>query len=142
MYFVSSIEGNSKLKEGLPESCQLACSCAVSKLDDIFRQLQSREISIQDLQKIKTSLQQMKQLCEATEQKDDKSKKTVELTSYAVMHCAVNLRLEEFNEFEKQKCFLLQLCQKIHGGVKGENVYYIIVLSPKQHLVLPIGIRA
>ena len=64
----------------------------------------------------------MKQLCEAAEQKDGKSKQTVKLSSYAVMYQAVHLRLEEYTAFEKQKCFLLQLCQKIPSSVEGETL--------------------
>ena len=63
--------------------------------------------------------QQVKQLCEASEQKDGKSKQTVEPSSYAVMNRAVHLRLEEFTVFEKQKCILLQLCQRIPSDIKG-----------------------
>ena len=92
----------------------MICSCAVSKLEDISKQLFIGEVSVLDLQKIRDKQQQMKRLCDATKQK--KEGKNV---LYDALSNAVPLRLEEFETVKKQQGFLLQLCTRIHHDVKG-----------------------
>ena len=98
----------------MPESCQMVCSCAVSKLEDISRQLFSGEVSMLDLQKIRDKQQQMKRLCDATKQ-TNLGKNVL----YEVLSNAMPLRLEEFESVKKQQSFLLHLCTRIHHEVKG-----------------------
>ena len=111
------LEGKSKLKEGLSEACQLACSCAVSQLEDISRKLHAGEISILDLQKIQEKQHQMNKLCEAVVQEKEE-KLDEQLRKMSMVH-AMKLRLEEFSSFTKQQSLLLQLCQKIDAQIKG-----------------------
>ena len=117
-------ERNSILKAGLPEPCQDACVCAVSKLDYVAKQLQTGEISILELQMIHNSQLEMKQLCEAAEETEEKPKQKA---GYAKsMNLALNSRLTECKVFEKQSALLLKLCNEILDDVKGESIAYYL----------------
>ena len=120
MYVILFSEGTSKLKEGLPEKCQVACSCAISRLEEVFKQLQEGEITIVDLQKIKDKSEQMKRLCEAASADQKKDKRREGEMSYDAMFEAVKQRIEEFEKFKQHKGYLLSLCQKIQPPLRGK----------------------
>ena len=122
MYVILFAEGTSKLKEGLPVKCQVACSCAISRLEEVFKQLQEGEITIVDLQKIKDKSEQMKRLCEAAsaDQKKDEPERRGGEMSYDAMLEAVKQRIEEFEKFKQHKDYLLSLCQKIQPPLIGK----------------------
>ena len=114
--------GTSKAKEGLPQKCHLACFCALSQLEQVSRQLQGGDITVVDLQKIRSGQQQMERLCKAAnseQRKGDKSEQKGGQLSYDALIHSVELRLEEFNTLEKQQSFLQNLCEKIHPSIKG-----------------------
>ena len=104
--------GNSILKSGLPQPCQEACLCAVSKLEDVAKQLQTGEISVSDLQMIDKSQPEMKRLCDAADEVNDKSTQRSQ--------SSLQSRLKEYGVFVEQKHFLLHLCNKIPDDIKGE----------------------
>ena len=123
---MSFTEGSSKLKDGLPEKCQMACYCAISQLEEVSRQLQEGDITIFDLQKIKDGRDQMRRLCEAAasaDQKKDKSDQRAGEMSYNAMFQAVRLRIEEFKRFEQQQSYLLKICQRINPQIKSTKTY-------------------
>ena len=88
--------------KGLPEKCLLACSLAVTKLNEVFQKLEKREITIEELEKIKKHLEKIERLCCA-------AKKEME---------TVILRLREFEAFQEKRRYLKNLCQEI----AGENI--------------------
>ena len=106
----------------MPQKCHIACFCALSQLEQVSRQLQRGDITVVDLQKIRTGHQQMERLCEAAnseQRKEDKSEQKGGQLLYDVLIHSVELRLDEFNTLEKQQGFLLNLCEKIHPSIKG-----------------------
>ena len=108
---------NSILMSGLPQPCQEACLCAVSKLEAVSKQLQTGEISVSDLHMINTSQQEMKRLCDAADEMDNKSTQTSNS-----MDLALQSRLKEYGVFVKQNGFLLHLCNKIPNNINGEYI--------------------
>ena len=106
--------GQSKLKEGLPQECELACLCALSKFQEISGQVQSGDITVKQLQKIESHQEQMKRLCAAATPQD----KETDLTYSTVSH-ALHQRLEEFETFKRNKRHLFHLCSQLHGAIQG-----------------------
>lgn len=112
----TQLEGSSNLRAGLPDDCQLACVCANSKLDELFQKLETRKVTILELQKIEKQPTQMKYLCEAASTQQNEVSKSVPVSYEAI----VKPRIEEFKCFEKQQGVLQRLClclqiHKIHG---------------------------
>lgn len=121
--FFAQLEGSSKLKDGLPEDCLLACVCAVSQLRNVFEMLQERKVTLLDLQKIRSKQPQMKELCEAASKEKNEANRSgenaVDLT-YEEMNITLKQRLEEIDSFEEQRGILFHLCLKIHDEIKGK----------------------
>ena len=114
-----------KLKEGLPEECQMACRCAIRKLEEVYNQLEMGDITIIDVQKIKEEDQQMKKLCESTSAQQKEANQSV-VRTYEALIFTVQQRMQEFEIFREQQGTLLHLCQKIHHEIKG-NLYLATV---------------
>ena len=106
---------------GLPEACQLACSFAVTKLEDVFRHLHTGDISYVELQEIKEAKEGMKLLCEASKEKL-KTKDRLEYSTNAEWRHTLEGRIEEYEEFENQNNYLLHLCHKVPRHVAGKYV--------------------
>jgi hypothetical protein len=101
--FIRIHNGRSVLKEGLPHHCRRACLLATSKLVEVLRKLKTGDISVMDMQEIKTAHAEMKRLCETTEGKTE---------GIQYDEC-LKQRLEEYAAFQQQKYCLLHLCQRI-----------------------------
>ena len=114
VYLLNFTESKSKLKEGLPRECQIACLCALSKFQEVSGQVQSGDITVKQLHKIESNQEQMKRLCDAATPQD----KETDLTYNTVSH-ALQQRLEEFQTFERNKGHLLHLCSQLHGAIQG-----------------------
>ena len=99
-------ETKSKLKEGLPQECQVACLCALTKFHEISDSIQRGDINIEQLHIIKLNQEQMKRLCDADKQTD-------------LTFSTVQQRLEEFQMFERNKGHLFYLCSQLHGDIQG-----------------------
>ena len=125
-------EGASILKAGLPPSCQSACFCAISKLEELSKQLHTGDITILDLQKIQKSLPEMKRLCDAAEEQKSRH------MSYAQMSLDLPLRIKEYDFFEKQNGILHHLCQKLSPKIKGD-LYLLVYMNCV--ILLLVGIR-
>lgn len=117
----------SKLKEGLPQECQIACLCALSGFQVVCDDMQKRSISVTDLQKIKDNHEQMKRLCEAATAHGD-SKESGQL-SYKAVNSALSQIMEEFKEFEEHQSHLSHLCSNIPDVVQGKLVIKSIYIS-------------
>ena len=98
--------GSSKAKDALPDSCKLACSCAVSLLELVSQQLSTGEITIKELEKINRRLEQMERLCYSVQ------KETQKLVKGRV-HAFVKLRLGEFEVFQEQLSHLQHVCSHL-----------------------------
>lgn len=118
------IEGHPLLRNSLPENCQLACSYAATKLDDILHHLCTGDISIMELEEIEQAQDRMKLLCEANTE-EDKAKGRSEHTEWK--H-ALDERLKEYKLFEKHTNFLSHLCQNIPKHVAGMYMCLTFVL--------------
>ena len=115
----SFIDGSSKIKKGLPEKCVVACSLAVSCLDEVYDKLKAGAISIIELQKICGGIKQMDFLCESASAGGGQDKPAEERLTCEEIIKTVNQRVEEFEFFESQQGMLLHLCQKIPSEIKG-----------------------
>ena len=104
--------------KGLPETCQLACSYAFTKLEDIFYHLNTGDISYMELEEIKRAQDAVKLLCEAANE-NEKTKQRPPCTLNADWMDTLEGRLQEYEEFNKDKTLLLHLCQKIPRQVAG-----------------------
>ena len=117
MYIIST-ESKSKLKEGLPPECQVTCVCALSKFREVCVQMQTRSITVTELQKIKNNQEQMKRLCEAATVNGD-SKESGQL-SYKAVESVLSQIMEEFGVFEEHLSHLSHLCANILVDVQGK----------------------
>ena len=111
-------EGHPVLMSHLPQSCQSACSCAVYKLENILHRLHTGNISNMELKEIEGGQDGIKLLCEATYEKD-KAEGRSEISSSTGWRNTLTKRLQEYEEFEKQRKFLSVLCQNIPKHVTG-----------------------
>ena len=125
LLFVHNPDGHSKLKDGLPEECQIACSCAISQLEEVSRQLQKGAVTILDIQKMIQKEEQMKRLCESARSQQKKTDESVEIT-YEALISTVDQRMQELRSFKEQQGTLLHLCQSIHHEIKG-NLYLVMI---------------
>ena len=107
--------GSSRTKEGLPESCQIACSSAISVLEQFSRQLQEGDITVLDLEKVGKKLGQMSRLCDAA------MKEGVE-SPLNTMRSHVQLRLAEYALYLQQHRNLNHLCQMIDHSISGKEL--------------------
>ena len=119
MYIIST-ESKSKLKEGLPQECQLTCVCALSLFREVCDQMQTRSITVTELQKIKNNQEQMKRLCEAATVSGD-SKESGQF-SYKAVDSVLSQIMEEFGVFEDHLSHLSHLCANIPDVVQGKLV--------------------
>ena len=117
MYIIST-ESKSKLKEGLPPECQVTCVCALSEFREVCVQMQTRSITVTELQKIKNNQEQMKRLCEAATVNGD-SKESGQL-SYKAVESVLSQIMEEFGVFEEHLSHLSHLCTNIFVDVQGK----------------------
>ena len=101
------------MKKGLPDNCVIACSCAVTQLELISRQLCDKHITVTDLEKIQANDKQTRRLSDAA-QKTEKSKE------HPTLYHNVNLRLEELQEYQEQKKHLERVCQNVHHTIEGK----------------------
>ena len=113
------VDGSSKIKEGLPEKCLVACYLADSRLDEVYTKLKTGAISIVDLQKISDGIKQMELLCESKSAQGRQDKPTEEMLTREGIIKTVEQRIEELQFFESQQGILLRLCQKIPHEIKG-----------------------
>lgn len=107
------------MKDGLPENCQVICACAVSKLEEVRKNLQSRKVTILELRKIAEQKTQMQRLFEAASTQQNEANKSVDLSYETVLQ----LRIEEFKYFTEQQGDLWHLCLNIHK-IKGITLCY------------------
>ena len=121
-------DGSSKTKEGLPGYCLVTCSCAVSQLEHVSREIHDGNITVSDLEKIKARKEQMKRLCGAAQQAE-KSKDSSDLYHFVLM------RLEELDEYHQQKIYLEHVCQRMNKTVDGKRIIIIKDIIARCHVV-------
>ena len=109
------IDGSSKAKNGLPDNCLIACSCAFFKLEEILGHIHDGSITVHQLQMIHGSDEQMKRLCNAMPVEAQKSLQGVEL------HTALNQKLDEYRMFSQQLECLNHLCHTIDPEICGKR---------------------
>ena len=104
--------GSSKAKDGLPDNCKLACSCAISLLESVSQQLMQGCITFKELEDIDKNIGQMERLCDSVQNKTEKFVK-------GRVHTFVKLRLGEFQAFQEQLGHLQHLSLFVTPRVKG-----------------------
>ena len=119
------VESSPKLKKGMPEECQDFCLLAVSVLLGVCHQIQTRDITMQDLQKINRAKEQMERLCQAASKPGDKTERG-EL-SFESIDAALRLSMEEFQKFEEYQGQLSHLCDQIPHNIKGLFLEYTLI---------------
>lgn len=119
MHLNNTTGSESKLKEGLPDECQVACLCALTKFQEVCGRVQSGDISMSELHKIKGNSEQMKRLCAAVTVQGDK--KEGRQLSFNTVQGALQQRLEEFSTFEQKRSYLSHLCTHLSSTIQGNN---------------------
>ena len=109
MYIIST-GSKSKLREGLPQECQSACVRALSQFRKVCDQMQTRSITVTELQKIKSNQEQMKMLCEAATVSGDKESGQL---SYKAVDSVLSQIMQEYDVFEEHVSHLSHLCANI-----------------------------
>ena len=104
------------LLDALQQHGKFACCCASSKLEDVFRQLHTGDISIVELEMIRRAQDSVKLLSEAANEENNGRPPP---STDAQWKLSLTERLQEYNEFQKQNSFLLHLCQKVPTQVLG-----------------------
>ena len=128
------LEGQSKLKEGFSEKCQMICSIAISKLEEVYRQLEEADIRVADLKKIEENYKQMELLCKSgTTQQDKSVKRSAGVLSGDMMLSILQKRMKEYQMLQHHQGLLLSLCQSI-SQIRGTVCLYLCYLQ--SHLVL------
>ena len=117
--YIISTGSNSKLREGLPQEYQLACVRALSQFRKVCDQMQTRSITVTELQKIKSNQEQMKRLCEAATVSGDKESGQL---SYKAVDGVLSQIMEEYDVFEEHVSHLSHLCADIPDIVQGKLV--------------------
>lgn len=126
------------MKDGLSKSCEKACSCAIIKFNSVSSQLQTGEISCLDMHEVNKSLPAMKQLCEAAEEKEKKTKKKSEDSSlFNTLREAIKCRLQEYKVFIKQRDCVLRLCYQCKN-IKGKTFLNFQILFNTMHMHVDI----
>jgi len=113
----------SKLKEGLPQECQEACICALTKFQDVYDHMQKRSISVTELWKIKENEKQVRRLCEAAIAYEGKKENGHLL--YEAVDCVLSQIVEEFDAFKEHRSHLLHLSYSIPDVVQGKLIFLI-----------------
>lgn len=104
--------GYSKAKDGLPDNCKVACSCAISLLELVSQQLKHGDITVNELEKIEKNIEQMERLCDSVQ---TKSRTFVK----GRVQTFVKHRLEEFRIFQEQLGHIQHVCLLVTPRVKG-----------------------
>ncbi len=106
-----SAGSESVLKEGLPEECQSACVCALTKLQEVSDSILSGDIMMRDLSTITQQRQKFQTLCDAV---GVRGKHTICTFEYSSVEKNLSLRTEEFEEFSRYKSYLLNLLSHLN----------------------------
>ena len=116
----------SQLKRGLPDECQIACLCALTKFQEVCGRVQSGDIPMSELQKISDNDEQMKRLCAAVTVQGDK-KESGQL-SFKAIQSALHQRLQEFHAFDQHRSCLSHLCNHLSDAIRGNEFNEDIVI--------------
>lgn len=86
--------------------------------------MQTRNITVTELKKIKRNFGQMKRLCEAATAHEGNMQ-----LSYKTVGIAFSQIIEEFDAFKEYQTYLSHLCSKLHTpDVQGKLISYTIDL--------------
>ncbi len=108
---------DSVLKRSLPEECQSACVCALTKLQELFDNIQSGNISMRDLRKIMKCEEKVKVLYESV---GVQSGQAIRNVAYSKVHGYLNLRKSEYEHFTSIRSYLLNLAKYL--TISGEPI--------------------
>lgn len=97
------------LQKGIPDEYHFAGVCAQSCLEGMCEKLQTGEITIEDLQKVRKNHDQMKRLCLAVSSGGERK------VLYNSVEIAVEKRLEECAAFNVRHEVLSHLCHHIRS---------------------------
>lgn len=100
-----------KLWESIPEDYHIAGACAQSCLEKKYEELQSGEITYEDLKKIEEHSEKMKQLCVALSRREES------------IYVAVRRRLEEYSVFKNCRQQYEHLCRNLRSAGKVQGIY-------------------
>ena len=109
--FISASEprGNSCL----PDNCQLMCARACSKLEEIYNQICSGNITIKQLEKISANIKQMERLCTET------SSSVQPNFGFQMFKSTLDQRVNEYRSFCTRKKHLHFLCSQVNIDIQG-----------------------
>ena len=131
--FFVVIDGSSKAREGLPDKCLLACSCAISKMEAILMHIHDGSITVHQLKLIRDGVEQMKRLCNAMPVEAQKSLQGFEL------HTALKQRLDEYRMFSQQLECMQHLCHAIDPEICGKRNLKCIGERERANLVVQLA---
>lgn len=109
-----TLGGSANERKVLSENVMLACSCAISKLDTIFQQLRTGDITVEYLEKVDNNLEVMKRYLDAIY----KGAKTPQ--QFPELGSVVKVQLKELQDFQEELKQLRCLCQMIPHDIVGK----------------------
>lgn len=116
MYFAAASESLIAVdgaESCLPEECQILCTCARSKLDEVCDQITSGNITLKELHKISAKIEQMECLCMADTTNNGGT------SDFSSVKDALDKRMSEYKAFMNQREYLRFLCSHISSTVPG-----------------------
>ena len=107
--FILLLASQQEIKKGLQEDWQFIVTCALSQLEDVCSKIQSGNVTIKELEHIKSKQSQMRKLCEA-----------VSSTQASELQGNISQRLKEYEHFTEYTSRLKYFLTHIGKIVNGE----------------------
>ena len=136
---ISTEDGNTA-QSCLPEDCYVMCVRAHSSLEEVCRQIIEGSISIKELQKISSKMEQMKRLCTAASTNgNQKQEPQQQQFAFQNIKAALDQRMDEYKAFNRRKehlVTLVTLCSRINVKVKGKSQVICLIMSSYHFIIV------
>ena len=108
----------------------MMCVYAHTNLEQVCKQLIEGSISIKELQKISSKMEQMKRLCTAASTNgNQKQEPQQQQFAFQNIKAALDQRMDEYKAFNRRKEHLATLCSRITVKVKGKSQVICLIMS-------------
>ena len=106
----------------------MMCYCAISKLEEVCKQLQEADITVADLEKMEQNSKQMELLCKSGSTRQNESEEgSAGIVSSDWMLGVLQERLDEYKMLQHCRGLLLNLCRHV-PKIKGRYMYVYTML--------------
>ena len=115
----------------------MMCVRAHSSLEEVCRQIIEGSISIKELQKISSKMEQMKRLCTAASTNgNQKQEPQQQQFAFQNIKAALDQRMDEYKAFNRRKEHLATLCSRITVKVKGKSQVICLIMSSYHFIIV------